>query len=39
MRYPSELFLEEKHAKEALQFCKEILDWVKDIITLKSTKQ
>ncbi len=37
VRYPSELFLEEKHAKEALQFCKEILDWAKDIIFLKNT--
>ena len=28
IRYPNELFLEEKHAKEALRMSKEILDWV-----------
>ena len=32
IRYPSELFLEERHAKEALQYAHEILDWVKYVL-------
>ena len=32
IRYPNELFLEERHAKEALRMAKEILEWAKDII-------
>ena len=32
IRYPNELFLEERHAKEALRMVKEILEWAKDII-------
>ena len=32
VRYPNELYLEEKHAKEAVRFADEILQWVKDIV-------
>jgi HEPN domain-containing protein len=32
VRYPNELFLEERHAKEALQYADELLQWVKSII-------
>ena len=32
VRYPNELFLEEKHATEAIRFATEILQWVKSII-------
>ena len=32
IRYPNELFLEERHAKEALRMAKELLEWAKDII-------
>lgn len=32
IRYPNELFLEEHHAKDALQYTKEILTWAKEII-------
>lgn len=32
IRYPNELFLEERHAKEALQYANEILIWAKGII-------
>lgn len=32
VRYPNELFLEERHAKEALEFSGEILKWVEGII-------
>ncbi|MCM1387657.1 MAG: HEPN domain-containing protein [Bacillus sp. (in: Bacteria)] len=34
VRYPNELFLEEKHAKEALEFSSEILIWVEEIINI-----
>lgn len=30
VRYPSELFLEERHAKEALEMADELLKWGKD---------
>jgi HEPN domain-containing protein len=33
IRYPNELFLEERHAKEAIRFADEILTWVKSNIT------
>lgn len=33
VRYPNELFLEKKHAKEALEFSGEILDWVQGIVS------
>ena len=36
VRYPNEMFLEERHAKEALQFAHEIFQWVKDIVEEKS---
>ncbi len=32
IRYPNELFLEEKHAKKAIQYADEIIRWVDDII-------
>lgn len=32
IRYPNELFLSEKHTKEALEYAGEILDWVKSIV-------
>ncbi|MCD8015767.1 MAG: HEPN domain-containing protein [Lachnospiraceae bacterium] len=33
VRYPNELFLEEKHAKEAIQYSDEILQWAKNIVS------
>lgn len=32
IRYPNELFLEERHAKEALECADEILQWVGNVI-------
>lgn len=32
VRYPNELYLEERHAKEALEYSEEILSWVEKII-------
>lgn len=32
IRYPNELFLEEKHAKKAIQYADEIMRWVEGII-------
>jgi HEPN domain-containing protein len=32
VRYPNELFLEERHAKEAVQVADEIVQWVRNII-------
>lgn len=32
VRYPNELFLEERHAKEAIRYAEEILQWVEKII-------
>lgn len=32
VRYPNELFLEDRHTKEALEFADGILKWVKEII-------
>lgn len=32
IRYPNELFLEERHAKDALEFAGKILEWVKGIV-------
>ena len=32
VRYPNELFLEERHAKEALEFSSNIFNWVKSIV-------
>lgn len=32
VRYPNELFLEERHVKEALEFSDEILRWVQSIV-------
>lgn len=36
IRYPNELFLEERHAKEALQYAKEILVWVTEVVGKKN---
>lgn len=33
VRYPNELFLEERHVKEALEFSDEILRWVQSIVS------
>ncbi len=33
VRYPNELFLEERHVKEALEFSGEILRWVQSIVS------
>lgn len=33
IRYPNELFLEEKHAKIAIQYAEEIMQWVDNIVT------
>lgn len=33
MRYSNELFLEERYAKEALEFSDEILRWVQNIVS------
>ncbi len=35
VRYPNELFLEERNAKEAIQYADEILQWVESIIDNK----
>jgi len=34
MRYPNELFLEERHAVKAIEMAKEFVDWAKSIISL-----
>lgn len=33
VRYPNELFLEERHVKEALEFSDEVLRWVQSIVS------
>lgn len=37
VRYPNELFLEERHVKEALEFSDEILRWVQSIVSGDAT--
>lgn len=32
VRYPSELFLEERHAKTAIQYAEEIMQWIDSIV-------
>ena len=32
VRYPNELFLEEHHAKEAIQYADEIMQWVYELV-------
>lgn len=39
IRYPNELFLEEKHAKEALRMSKEILEWTHQLIYIDDKKE
>ena len=36
VRYPSELFLEERHVTEALKMTKEIIDWGKSVTDLEN---
>ena len=33
MRYPNELFLEERHAVKAIEMAREFVDWAKDIVS------
>ncbi|MCD7806556.1 MAG: HEPN domain-containing protein, partial [Lachnospiraceae bacterium] len=33
VRYPNELFLEDRHAREAIQYAGEILQWAESIIS------
>lgn len=35
VRYPNELFLEERHVKEALQYAVEIFQWVTETVAEK----
>ena len=34
MRYPNELFLEERHAVKAIEMAKEFVDWAKSIVSI-----
>ena len=34
MRYPNELFLEERHAVKAIDMAKEFVDWAKSIVSI-----
>ena len=34
MRYPNELFLEERHAVKAIEIAKEFVDWAKSIVSI-----
>ncbi|MCD8020367.1 MAG: HEPN domain-containing protein [Clostridiales bacterium] len=38
IRYPNELFLEEKNAEKAIQYAEEILQWVSGIVNLSDGK-
>ena len=38
VRYPSELFLEERHAKAALVYATELLEWAKKICEMTFEK-
>ena len=38
IRYPNELFLEERHAKEALRMTAEFLEWIKGIVIPKESE-
>lgn len=37
-KYPNELFLEDRHAEQALKFSEEILNWVKSRINSDKPK-
>ena len=39
MRYPNELFLEERHAKKALDMASEFVNWSKFVIAETSERQ
>lgn len=39
IRYPNELFLEERHAKEALRMTEEIIEWCKQILAVAADEQ
>lgn len=36
VRYPNELYLEERHAKEAIQYAEEILDWIYGLVSCRN---
>lgn len=38
VRYPNELFIEERHAKEAIQYAEEIMEWVSAIVSEEEDK-
>lgn len=38
VRYPNELFLEERHAKEALEMTDEMIEWVKQVLSAKESE-
>ena len=38
IRYPNELFLEEKHAIKAIQYADEIIQWVEGIVELSESR-
>ncbi|MCD7820541.1 MAG: HEPN domain-containing protein [Lachnospiraceae bacterium] len=38
VRYPNELFLEDRHAKEAIQYAGEILHWADSIINVSDNQ-
>ncbi len=38
VRYPNELFLEERHAKEAIQYADEIMQWVYSLLDDEKSK-
>ncbi len=38
IRYPNELFLEERHADKAIQYADEIVQWVSDIVNTSGDK-
>ena len=39
VRYPSELFIEEHHAKNALKYAKEILDWTESVLEINNDEE
>ncbi len=38
VRYPNELFIEERHAKEAIQYAEEIMQWVYSMVNDEEDK-
>ena len=39
VRYPNEMFLEERHTKEAIQYAEEILEWVYGLMKVEATEK